>query len=140
MVLFAALLAPAIFAAGLAAGETGRDERVGGRRGVVAGERPVVFGPVVAPAPAHPVRAFAAPVPAQVAPAPVVEEAPVVRAVVAPKVRSRTREPEDVVTETSRGKPSPTAEACPEEWEDTWLWEFCREHERRVAAGSRRRD
>lgn len=134
-VLFAALLAPAIFAVGLLAGDAGRSGPKGGRPVVTAGEGPVGFGPVAVPGP---VRAFAAAVPARVPSpervVPSAEEVPVVKAVVAPRGKSRKPRVKD------RGREvAPEVEGCAGEWEDTWLWEMCREREWRVAAGMRGR-
>lgn len=35
-----------------------------------------------------------------------------------------------VVVRRTPSRPVQTGTACPGEWEDTWLWELCREHER----------
>ncbi|WP_344839792.1 hypothetical protein [Nonomuraea dietziae] len=33
----------------------------------------------------------------------------------------------------SRWERPPEPEGCPGEWEETWLWEVCQEHQRRLA-------
>ena len=125
VVLFAALLAPAIFAGGLMAGEAGRYE---GERVPLEsrGEGWVGFEPVLVPAPARPVRRYVASVPAPVV------KAPVVRVVAVP----REAEPsvpvrEAVPTPTVEASPGASPSQCPQEWVETWLWEMCREQERR---------
>ncbi|WP_336216948.1 hypothetical protein [Nonomuraea sp. LPB2021202275-12-8] len=134
VVLFAALLAPAIFAGGLLAGELSRYEHTGARVDVEGGRAGrMVFEPVLVPAPAHPIRQYVAAVPAPVVEVPVVQVVAAPRDVV-PSVPVR----EPVPTPTVERRPDPPAPAqseCPGEWVDTWLWEMCREHERRPGEG-----
>lgn len=182
MVLFAALLAPVIFAVGLLAGEMGRYERVGDRPdegpvpevraedsvpGVRAegpvppdrtprlgpGEWPTGIGPAGVPVSPRPVRRFVGLVPPRVTPRPLVveeprvvektprsaeetprsaEETPGVTTVVDPAPKDGASRGRERKAEAPRVEPTPTptAEACPGEWRDTWLWEVCREHER----------
>jgi len=130
-VLFAALLAPAIFAGGLLAGELSQYEHAGKRLKIKeAGQGRVVFDPVWVPAPAHPVRRYMGAVPAPV------PDVPVVQAVAAPpQVESSVpvREPVPLPEEERSVVPAPETSDCPGEWEDTWLWEMCRDNERRPA-------
>jgi hypothetical protein len=139
VVLFAALLAPAIFAGGLMAGEAGRFEGAG-EAGWFEGAAPppleakgegwVGFERVLVPAPARPVRQYLA-----VVPAPVVE-APVVRVVVAPReVEPSVPVREAAPTPTVEPSPDASPSQCPQEWVETWLWEMCREQERRPGGG-----
>ncbi|AQZ68598.1 hypothetical protein BKM31_50355 [[Actinomadura] parvosata subsp. kistnae] len=120
--LFGALLAPAILAGGLLAGEMRGFEwgvaRAGGGEEGVAG---VAFEPVLVPAPPRPERRYAAAMPSPVREVPrrvrrvEVEEA-------APEERGKEEEP---VTPA----PVRTQGGCPGEWVDTWLWELCRDRE-----------
>ncbi|GAA3257643.1 hypothetical protein GCM10020216_095490 [Nonomuraea helvata] len=123
--LFGALLAPAILAGGLLAGEMRGFEQGGGGR-VVLGEGVgrLGFGPVLMRAPAHPDRVYEGGVPGPV------REASRPQDVVAPRPVA-TEEPryEEPVTPA----PVRTQEGgCPEEWADTWLWDMCLEKERQA--------
>jgi hypothetical protein len=114
--LFGALLAPAILAGGLLAGEIRGFEAGGEVAASVMGQGTgLVLEPVLVPAPVR-----------------VVPEAP--RSVV-----SAAPSPEPpVVVEEEPVTPAPvrTRAGCPGEWEDTWLWELCREQEEQRAGGS----
>ncbi|GAA4092240.1 hypothetical protein HNR30_006858 [Nonomuraea soli] len=139
MGLGAALLAPAILAGGLMAGELGyqrqaADEGKGAAAALPGGApavRGVVFEPVLAPAPARPDRVYGGMVPAPER-EPQRDEPGVV---VEPgngggeTVRVPRTEGSEGAERPRRGPVRP-AEGCPGEWEETWLWELCREHER----------
>ncbi|GAA3601043.1 hypothetical protein GCM10022419_101530 [Nonomuraea rosea] len=128
--LFGALLAPAILAGGLLAGEIRGFEAGGEVAASVMGQGTgLVLEPVLVPAPARPDRRYEGSVPAPVR---VVPEAP--RSVVA---AAPSPEP-PVVVEEEPVTPAPvrTRAGCPGEWEDTWLWELCREQEEQRAGGS----
>lgn len=128
VVLFAAMLAPAILAGGLLVGEVSGYE--GGplaeqdELAAVAGAG-MAFEPVYVPAPARPDRAYEGVVPGP----PEARPAAVVRA-----PRERVRTP---VQPVERRVITPSVEPreveCPGEWEETWLWEVCREHQRQPA-------
>lgn len=140
--LFAALLAPAILAGGLLAGElvgydaafsaAGMSERQAGRQ--VVAERhdgPVAFEAVAAPAPPHADRTYRGLVPAPVG---VESREPVAAAV--PMAEERVEEP---VEARRPGRERPARQRpvrrsdCPVEWAETWLWELCQEYQRRQA-------
>ncbi|TDC07680.1 hypothetical protein E1267_12720 [Nonomuraea longispora] len=140
--LFGALLAPAILAGGLLAGEMKgfeRDVRVTGAGhgvdyGVGRGGGMVVLAPVRLPAPAHPDRVYEGVVPV------VVREAaePVRPVPVVPAPESEEKaEPERVaVEERVTPVPAQTEASCPGEWADTWLWELCRDRQQAVDPGT----
>ncbi|MEV4221951.1 hypothetical protein [Nonomuraea sp. NPDC049725] len=140
MVLFAALLAPAIFAGGLLAGEMSQYQHEGKR----GREREFkVFAPVLVPPPAHPARQYVAAMPAPVTEVeteagvevvdvpgePAVQTVGVTRDTPAPPVQEVAPEPSDRAPAAT----SDSQSDCPGEWVDTWLWELCREHERQPA-------
>lgn len=133
--LFGALLAPAILAGGLLAGEMRGFEGVGGPVGM-EGRRAVrlAFEPVWMPAPAHPDRRYAGVIPAPVRKVSEASEALEVR----PAAPKPAPDPAPVVEEepyaTTPSQPSP---GCAGEWEDTWLWDMCREREQEAAQNAR---
>lgn len=124
VVLFAALLAPAILGCGLLAGElSGYEAPAEPAEKPRVEVRGVAFEPVLAPAPPRPDLTYEG-----VLPAP---------------VRETQRRTAQAVPVASGDEPVPSAQRtarpvksgteCPGEWADTWLWELCREHERRAA-------
>ncbi len=119
------MLAPAILAGGLLVGErTGYEaaEVVPGGASVEAEAAGLAFEPVYVPAPARADLTYEGNVPARRVRAP---------EVVAKAAKPVVREPEVVVRREARPPVRRVAEAaCPGEWEETWLWELCREHER----------
>lgn len=121
MVLVVALLAPAILAGGLMAGELGGYREGAASEAVPSGGDGLAFEPVLVPAPVHADLWYEGAVPAPE------RSREAVAAVAAPVTSS----PPVVVRSTPR--PEVTHSSCPGEWEDTWLWELCREHERRPA-------
>jgi hypothetical protein len=134
-VLFGALLAPAILAGGLLAGEmrgleegvasagTGSGPSTGnGGDGAVG----LAFEPVLVPAPARPERRYAAAMPSPVREVP--ERVP--------RVGVEERVPEVVEEEPVTPAPVRTQGGCPGEWVDTWLWELCRDREQEAAVDS----
>ncbi|MEV0591794.1 hypothetical protein [Nonomuraea cavernae] len=135
VVLFAALLAPAIFAGGLLAGELGRFQQAEVRREVNAGAGGrLPLEPVLLPAPSRPDRRYKGLVPAFVPPAPSPTPSPVLTPMPTPMpmptlgVRASPTAPVPV----SREEPV-QREECAGEWEDTWLWEVCKDRERAPA-------
>ncbi|MFI6295972.1 hypothetical protein ACIBEJ_30555 [Nonomuraea sp. NPDC050790] len=127
-VLLAALLAPAILAGGLMVGE-GYDDDGEGRAvvDVVPPDVGLAFEPVYVPAPARADLVYEGSVPAPRRP----KER--VRVVDVPSVLPSAEERVRVVRKED---PAPVREresGCPGEWEETWLWELCREHERAPA-------
>ncbi|GAA2370890.1 hypothetical protein GCM10010404_27490 [Nonomuraea africana] len=156
MVLFVALLAPAILAGGLLAGQlTGYDavtpaaevpdgavdrerERVmqarqrawpGDDAQTAGGGGVLAFEPVLAPAPPHPDATYEGPVPAP----PLREVVP--ERVAVPVPEAPVARPEVDVEERRPGweRPPVRRVGCPGEWAETWLWEMCQEHQRRLA-------
>lgn len=125
VVLFAALLAPAILAGGLMAGElTGYQAVVPAPVHRTAGG--VAFEPVLAPPPLQPDVTYEGTLPA---PERTEQRRPVEPVSVSvPVVREN-----DAVVVRESPRPVQARTECPGEWEDTWLWELCREHERRPA-------
>lgn len=141
MALGVALLAPALLAGGLVAGEQGyrmvgqRSEAVVGAVRVVVPQRApavraVAFEPVLTPAPPHPDVVYEAAVwmPSRVS-RPMSEVRAVGRA-------RRARVPASTAglearPERRTAKPAPTG--CPEEWRETWLWDVCRKREQQPA-------
>jgi hypothetical protein len=127
VVLFGALLAPAILAGGLLAGEMSRFEGSvvspgGGDRAL----RGVVFEPVLVPAPARPDRRYEGAVPAVVRVVPERE----------PRVRGGGEAERVVQEEPVTPAPVRTQAGCPGEWVDTWLWELCRDREQEASGKS----
>jgi hypothetical protein len=124
-VLFGALLAPAILAAGLLAGQMRGFEDVGASVGVTAGGgggKGLAFEPVLVPAPVRPDRVYEGAVSAPVR----------VLAKPSPAVKSGDGvgdEPAPVVEDPYTPAPVRPRAGCPGEWVDTWLWELCREEE-----------
>ena len=124
--LFGALLAPAILAAGLLAGEVQGLEADGTLVPVTWGEAPVVgeakavaWSPRLVPAPDVPERRYEGVVRVRVR-----------EAVAAPAVRNEARVPERVVRrprEEAVPAPESTAGGCAGDWLDTWLWDVCRD-------------
>lgn len=115
----------------------------GARVGYLAGaERRMSFAPVLAPAPPHADARYGGPIPgppqAKV-PARVVVAVPREAEPVStpqPDVEERrheaeSREPRE--PRESRWERPPEPEGCPGEWAETWLWEVCQEHQRRLA-------
>lgn len=130
--LIAAGLAPGILAGGLLAGELTGYERAAAQQRVSAdGVARMVFEPVLVPAPARPDRWYEGVVPAivrVVAPEPSEPlEPPKAPEVVVPSAPA--------VVERRMAEPVHKERACAGEWVDTWLWELCREHERRPGRG-----
>jgi hypothetical protein len=123
-VLIAAVSAPGILAGGLLAGELTGYERTAAQQGMrVDVVARMAFEPVLVPAPARPERWYEGVVPAivrVVAPAP---EPPKQAEVVVPSAPA--------VVERRTAEPVQKERACAGEWVDTWLWDVCREHERR---------
>ncbi|GAA3473693.1 hypothetical protein GCM10018965_082460 [Nonomuraea roseola] len=127
----------------------------GARVGYLAGaERGMSFAPVWAPAPPHPDARYGGPIPsapqARVPGRVVVAVPREVERVSTPKAdveerrhgwESRepgepgeSREPrEPTAPGESRWERPSEPEGCPGEWEETWLWEVCQEHQRRLA-------
>ncbi|MEU8251753.1 hypothetical protein [Nonomuraea sp. NPDC048916] len=132
VVLFAALLAPAIFAGGLLAGELGRFPQPGVHRemNTGAGGR-LALEPVLMPAPARPDRRYEGMVPAFVSPAPAPSPVPSPGPTPTPVVRASPTMP--APTRRPTAAPVEVRETCPGEWADTWLWEVCRDRERSPA-------
>ncbi|GAA2211399.1 hypothetical protein GCM10009850_068580 [Nonomuraea monospora] len=129
VVLFGALLAPAILAGGLLAGEMRGFERGVATAGVgdgAGGVVRVVFEPVLVPAPARPSRRYAAAMPSPVREVP--ERVP--------RVEVGERAPEVVEEEPVTPVPVESQDGCPGEWVDTWLWELCRDREQERAGDS----
>lgn len=127
VVLFGALLAPAILAGGLLAGEIrGFEEGVAEAGGGGGGAVRLAFEPVLVPAPARPERRYAAAMPSPVREVP--ERVP--------RVRGEERAPEVVEEEPVTPAPVQTQGGCPGEWVDTWLWELCRDREQEGAVDS----
>ena len=135
VVLFGALLAPAILAGGLLAGEVqgleAEDALVPGSwdgAPAVGGARAVVWAPRLVPAPDVPERRYEGVVRVRAR-----------EAVAVPVVREEARVPERVVRkpreEAVPAAPESTVGGCAGEWVDTWLWDLCRdwESERRRA-------
>lgn len=134
VVLFGALLAPAILAGGLLAGEVQglEAEEVPvlvpwGGPPVVGEARAVAWPPRLVPAPDVPERRYEGVVRVRVR-----------EAVAVPVVRGEARVPERAVRkprEEVAPAPESTAGGCAGEWVDTWLWDLCRdwESERRRA-------
>ncbi|RSN08347.1 hypothetical protein DMB42_20080 [Nonomuraea sp. WAC 01424] len=126
--LFGALLAPAILAGGLLAGEMRGFEAVGAPVGM-EGRRAVwlAFEPVLLPAPAHPDRRYEGVVPARVRTVSNTSEASEVR----PEVPEPEPDPVPVAEDElyTPAQPPPPSAGCAGEWEDTWLWDLCRERE-----------
>ncbi|GAA3673243.1 hypothetical protein GCM10022224_041870 [Nonomuraea antimicrobica] len=130
MVLFGALLAPAILAGGLLAGEIrGFEEGRQGGGAVGGGAASVAFEPVIVPAPARPDRRYAGVVPAPARSMPQERGREQRREVVDEEVRP------EVVEEPVTPVPVRTQDGCPGEWVDTWLWELCRDREQEGMAG-----
>lgn len=124
--LVAALLAPAILAGGLMVGEgVGYD----GERIAVDGVPPGVglaFEPVYVPAPARADLVYEGSLPAPRKPEEVrvrVVDVPAVPSAGESVVRREAPEPVRGEREQEQGS------GCPGEWEETWLWELCRERE-----------
>ncbi|GAA4924763.1 hypothetical protein GCM10023334_029690 [Nonomuraea thailandensis] len=118
--LFGALLAPAILAGGLLAGEMRgfeKDVASAGTGGGGAVRR--AFEPVLVPAPPRPERRYAAAMPSPVREVP--ERVP--------RVVDEKKVPEVVQEEPVTPAPVRTQGGCPGEWVDTWLWELCRDRE-----------
>ncbi|WP_049557023.1 hypothetical protein [Nonomuraea sp. SBT364] len=133
MVLFAALLAPAIFAGGLLAGELSQyrhKEDRGHKQEFKA------FAPILVPPPPHPARQYVAAMPAPTPEVMDTPDQPAVQTVAVPEVDAPLQE-ETTPEPTEQPPASPPEERqqsdCPGEWVDTWLWELCREHERQPA-------
>lgn len=99
-----------------------------GSRGVL-----LAFEPVLVPAPAHPDRWFEGVVSAPVR---VMPEAPKVRAAVVPEPGRGSGPVPDVEEEPYTPAPARSQAGCSGEWEDTWLWEMCREREEDVVQGA----
>ncbi|WP_433434936.1 hypothetical protein [Nonomuraea sp. CA-141351] len=126
VVLFGALLAPAILAGGLLAGEMrGFEQGVGGPVVMGDGVGRVGFGPVLMRAPAHPERLYegSVPEPVRVVSRPRVADAPQAVA---------TDEPSYEEPVTPAPERTQVGE-CPGEWANTWLWDMCLERERQTA-------
>jgi hypothetical protein len=129
-VLFGALLAPAILAGGLLAGEMRGFEGGGGVVGSMVSRRSaLVFEPVLVPAPARPDRRYEGSLPPPVLAAPDSRALPSGAPSASGPVGGDEEEP---VTPA----PVQTRAGCPGEWEDTWLWELCREREQDAGQGA----
>ncbi|WP_207757753.1 hypothetical protein, partial [Nonomuraea cypriaca] len=87
----------------------------------------LVLEPVLVPAPDHPDRVYEGRVSAPV------------RAVAKPQVVELRVEAKEVppVEETDAPAPVEPQVACPGEWEETWLWELCRDREDEAVRGDR---
>lgn len=122
--LIAAVSAPGILAGGLLVGELTGYERAAAQQGMrVDVVAQMAFEPVLVPAPARPERWYEGAVPAivrVVAPAP---EPPKQPEVVVPSAPA--------VVERRAAEPVHKERPCAGEWVDTWLWDVCRDHERR---------
>ncbi|MCF6471454.1 hypothetical protein FAF44_24115 [Nonomuraea sp. MG754425] len=127
MVLFGALLAPAILAGGLLVGEVrGFEQGVDGGAVAGAGVMGLVLEPVLVPAPDRPDRRYRAVVPSPVRVAAAPERAP--------KREVEEAAPKVVKEEPVTPTPVQTQAGCPGEWADTWLWELCQDREQEAAA------
>lgn len=123
--LFAALLAPAILAGGLLAGELTGYQAPAAPQDRHEEAEGVAFEPVLAPAPPSPDLTYEGSLPAPEREKQRDDEAGDTAQHVVPSLQE-----EPVVARPSK-RPRPAGTECPGEWEDTWLWELCREHERR---------
>ncbi|WP_431897632.1 hypothetical protein [Nonomuraea sp. bgisy101] len=143
MALFAALLAPAILAGGLLAGElvgydaavgaAGMSERQAGGRAVAErrGGR-VAFAPMLAPAPPHADRRYR-----ELVPLPLRVERRERGAAAVPRLEEAVGRPVEARPRPERerrARQQPVRRSgCPDEWAETWLWELCQEYQRRQA-------
>ena len=131
VVMFAAVLAPGILAAGMLAGElTGYQRAQAERLGPEAADGTFAFESVRVPAPAHADRRYRAAVPARV------RIAVGVASVAVTQVRPpdlAAAKPTSALVKRRAPEAERPRERCPSEWEGTWLWELCRAGEEAVA-------
>ncbi|WP_169808758.1 hypothetical protein [Microtetraspora niveoalba] len=135
------MLAPAILALGLLAGElAGYGDPVPGSRAVAAGRRPPPQPHTTRRTPPALLYQALVPLYQGLVPRPLVQRGP--RRPLspeAPSVRQRARSSKKVPPRVRIRPPARTGErksgelSCEREWQDTWLWELCQERAQRSA-------